>query len=181
MPGWGGAVGADAADGDDATALAEVGGGGLDGAEHAPDVDRDDPVELLEREVLDGRGEGDGGVVDEDVQCAEVLCGAADCGLDGFMVRVVRLHGQGACRLGDGVGLVLGAGVGEGDLGAVGGQTAHDRGTDAPGPARDKGGLAVEGPYAGLSGAGGELGAHRGISNVFNTLLTNRTARLLYP
>src|SRR5947207_745438 len=57
--------------------------------------------------------------------------------------------------------------------------TANDRGTDAPGPARDQGGFAVERAYAGLGGAGGGLGAHKGVSDFFNTSLTNRTARLL--
>jgi hypothetical protein len=49
--------------------VAEI-GGGLHGTEHAPDVDRDQPVELLQREVLDRREVGDAGVVDEDVQSA---------------------------------------------------------------------------------------------------------------
>ena len=146
-----------------------MGGRGLHGAEHAPDVDGDQPVELLQREVLDRRGVGDAGVVDEDVQSAEMLRGAADRGPDGFVVRVVRLRGQGARRVGHSVGLVLGAGVGEGDLGAVGGQAAHDRGADAPGPTRDQGGLPFEGPSAGLGGAGGRAGCSWMFSDFIRT------------
>lgn len=60
------------------------------------DVDRDHPPELLQREVFDESGVGDACVVDKNIECAEMLCGAADCSPNGFRVGAVSLYRQGA-------------------------------------------------------------------------------------
>ena len=108
----------------------------MEGSEHAPDIHRHHPVEILQRELVDRRPVQDAGVDDEDVQPAKPREGPIDGRLDLGGIPAVGLQG-------DRLALVLGkpghqrlGSIGrgrksEGDLGAVGGQARDDGRTDA--------------------------------------------------
>ena len=117
---------------------AEVRNRPLNRGEDRTDIDRDQPVELLQRKRLDVAEVGHSGVVDEDVQAAELGHRVVDRLRDLLGVGAVGLNRyRGAAvtgNLGDQLlGLGGGAAVGEGDGRAVGGQSPHDLCPDAAG------------------------------------------------
>ena len=67
-----------ARDVDDAAVVAHVRDGGLDGEERAAGVDRHGPVEFALGHVGQGGAVADAGVVDEDVEGAEIFQGHGD-------------------------------------------------------------------------------------------------------
>ena len=88
-------------------------------------------------------------VVDEDVQAAEVRDHVVDQRRRPARVRLVGLEGDGLRSLAahlvdDGLRLLLGADVGEGDVGALLGQQPYGRGSQSAGPPGDQGDLARE-------------------------------------
>ena len=100
-----------------------VGDGGLDAVDRAPDVDLEEVAGVLEVAVGDRREEADAGVVDQDVDRAELLDGLADQRFDGEPLGDVGRDDEAAAGErsevgGDALELVAGAG-GEDDVGAA--------------------------------------------------------------
>ena len=132
----------DGADVDDAGAFAEVLDRGLRGEQEAEDVDVEHLVEVFFGDGLDGRELVDAGVVDEDVEAAEVLDGGVDDALGLGGLGDVAADGDGLAAGGgdggdDGVGAGLAGGVVDDDGGAFGGERFGDGGADALGCAGD--------------------------------------------
>ena len=67
---------------------------GLRGDEDAADVDVDDAVEFIERGFFERLGDGRAGVVDEDVEPAEVGDGLVDGGFTAVGIGGVGLNGD---------------------------------------------------------------------------------------
>jgi hypothetical protein len=117
------------------------------GVEGRAQVDRDDRVPALGREVLDIGDELDAGVVDQDVHAAEP--GLAGLHQRGDLCRLAHV-GTVVAHVGRPSGLDLGLGaVGiaeavEHDLGALGSQGLGDAQADAAGGASDEGSLSCE-------------------------------------
>ncbi len=90
-----GAVGEAAADRHDrAAVVAHPRRGGLGGEEAAADVDREHPVQARRVELLERAGVPDPGVVDEQVEAAQLLRRAGDRRHDRVAVAVVGLDRQ---------------------------------------------------------------------------------------
>jgi len=92
--GGGDAVGQRAADRDDPAALAHLPGGSLAGDEDRPHIDGPQPVGLLDRRFLEGAAGEHPGVVDQDVEPAQLRRGLLDRGDDGAGIGAVRLDDQ---------------------------------------------------------------------------------------
>ena len=120
------------------------------GVEGGREVDREDRVPPVDREVVDRRHMLDAGVVDQQVDGAELRQRLAHHVLDGLgpahvgavvaHLHVVLLGEFGAQRF----DLALVAEAVEDDVGALGRQRAGDAEADARGRAGDEGGLADE-------------------------------------
>ena len=139
------------ADVDDAPPLALLHAGHrrARGVEGRGEVDGDDGVPLLDRELLDRRHVLDAGVVDQDVDRAEVALGLGDHvgdlvvaqhvgGIEGD-ARAQRLDLRDRLLV-----VLLGAEAVDDDIGAVLGERHGDAVADARGRAGDDGGLAFE-------------------------------------
>jgi hypothetical protein len=142
-------VGEVASDVDDAAALAEVQDGGLARQNRGANVDVQEGVDVCERHVLDLGEADDPSVVDEDVQAAERLDGLADGRPDRVRVGAVGLDGDAAAApLLDGAdhprGGVRRLLVGDGHVGALGGQGLGDCGADAAACTGDEGALSLK-------------------------------------
>ncbi len=121
-----------------------------DGVERRGQVERDDHVPLLDREILDRRDELHARIVDEDVDAAEILVGAREHRLDLFglgQVGAVIARLAPADRLQPLAFYLDRIGVAEAiddDVGAVGCEGFRDAEPDARGRSGDEGGLSVE-------------------------------------
>lgn len=115
-----------------------MGQGVAGGADHAEDVDVQDPAPLLVVVVLDGADGADPGVGDEGVQAAQFRGGPLDARADGRVVAHVGLDRQRPVR--DARRLP----VEHGDACAAGQQKARHGGSYARGTARHEGGQSVE-------------------------------------
>ena len=116
--------------------------GGLRGEQKAEDVDVEDLVELLFGDGLDGGELVDAGVVDENVETAEVLDGRVDDALGFGGLGDVAADGDGLATGGgdggdDGFGAGLAGGVVDDDGCAFGGERLGDGGADTLGCAGD--------------------------------------------
>nr|BAM71405.1 hypothetical protein [Ralstonia pickettii] len=146
------AVGIGAADIDDAAALPHVRQCSFRGDEDGAHVDGERLVEVLQREALDRAEQQHAGVVDQDVELAELVCDVVDrtgersgvggVGLDGERAAAGRLHFSHQ-RIGRGRRLL----VSEGDCRALARQAADDRRADAAGATGDKSGFSGEGGH----------------------------------
>src|SRR3990172_6816474 len=113
-----------------------------------------------------GALEAAGGAVDEDVEAGVALLDLGKEAADVVQADHVGAEGRGRGaelgELADGaVGVRLGAGVVDDDLGAEGGELEGDGAADAARAAGDEGGLAGEGPFGRLRTA--SRGCHRRI------------------
>lgn len=144
-----GVPGQAAADVDDAPALAQVRQRRLGGDEHGAHVDVHRAVVVVGRDVLDRPGQEDAGVVDQDIEAAQVGGGPGHGLAD--LPGIGRVGGVGVGAPPGGaqffhqrVGLVSGADVGQRDVRAVGGQAARDGRADAAACAGDESNFSVE-------------------------------------
>jgi hypothetical protein len=108
--------------------------GGPGGADHAEEVDVQDPAPLLERVVLDRALGADAGVVDQHVQAAPALGHGGHGGADRGVVGHVGDQGQGPLGALDRLGGGRGVQVEGGHPGPPSGQQP-DRGQTDAGPA----------------------------------------------
>jgi hypothetical protein len=113
-------------------------------------IDRDGLVEVGLGEVIEASDQGDAGIVDQDVDGAELVVGLLDHGGDGLAVGDVGGDGDGIAALGfDGIGdrggLVGSVAVVDGDVGAGICEGQRDGGADAAGSAGDEGGAIGQG------------------------------------
>ncbi|MGC4032028.1 MAG: hypothetical protein QM754_09905 [Tepidisphaeraceae bacterium] len=109
---------------------------GLGGDEGAADIDGEETIELFERRFLQIAAVTDAGVVDENIEPAELGGGVVDRLGDGGGVRRVGLEGDGLTagvddRFHDRVSRFLALGVRDRDGRAVGGQSLGDRRANA--------------------------------------------------
>ena len=130
------------ADVDDAGAFTEVFHGSLRGEQETEDVHVEDLVVVLFGEGIDGEELLDAGVVDEDVEVAEVLDGCVDEALSLSGLRDIATDGDGfatgGCDGGDHiVRTSLAGGVVDDDGGALRGERFGDGGSDTLGCAGD--------------------------------------------
>ena len=100
--------------------------------ERAAQIEVDHAVELLERRLLEFLRDRSAGIVDEHVEPAQSGDRLVDRGIDLIRGRRVRLHGDRLAarafdRLDDRRRRVRPLRIGDGDHGAVGGQTLGDR------------------------------------------------------
>ena len=97
--------------------------------------------------IVDRAADGDAGIVDEDVEPAEMLCDVVHQLFDFGGRRLVGLEGAGFDALGlqfgdDGLGLVGRGDIADGDIGAFVGERAGAGCADAARAAGDEGNLA---------------------------------------
>jgi hypothetical protein len=119
----------------------EVGEGGMCGVDQPLEVEVDHPVPLLGGGVLDRPEQHLAGVVDDDVEAAQLVDGAVDGGDCLLLVGDVGLDRQGGVTVttdlaGQTLEAFQSAGR-DGDLGALGGQCSRGRLADAAAGARD--------------------------------------------
>ena len=113
-------------------------------------VDPHLPLDTFQVGVFDAPGEVDAGVVDHDVQLAEQLHrGGHRFGPGRVAADVVGDEHAARAQLGRQRAAFLGQHVGDGHVGAIGQQPAHDRRADAARAAGDQRGLALEGSVHG--------------------------------
>src|SRR3989442_1122143 len=135
---------------DDASALGHhLLAGPLAAEEHAVQVDADDRVPAVDRDVLGLRPERGAGVVHHDVESAELLRGPLDHGLDLIFLPHVHDHREGAAaEVADGLHdrlQVLELARADGDVGPRPGELDRDGLADAGPAARDDRNLPLEG------------------------------------
>ena len=102
-----------------------------------------DPNGTVGSIIIDGAAGEHPGIIDEDIEPAELLGDFAYQILNLLGIGLVGLEGGGAHALaleflGDGLGLVGGRGIAHGDVGALIGKLLGDGGTDAARPAGDQ-------------------------------------------
>ena len=146
--------------------IRQTGGGLAQGVEDAFDVDGEEPVELVVGDVLQLFVEHDPGVVDQDVEPAEVIEGGVEEGFDLLGIADVGLDGDGPAPGffdgGDGGVGVVTAGTVVDDHACPGrGEGAGDGGPDAAGGAGDEGDFVLQagherGSAGGVAGREGE-------------------------
>jgi hypothetical protein len=129
-----------AADGDDATAVHHLCRSGLDGQEHATDVDRQHLVQHLQRKPIQRTAAVDAGIDHRDLQRAEAGGGIGHRRGDRMRVGAVGLYRDGLATggpdVGDHLGRLVGArGIGQRHRMALACQPAGDRGADTAGSA----------------------------------------------
>ena len=114
--------------------------------ERAPQVDRQDAIEVFRRDVEDRARRDDAGVVEEDVALAEALDAVREKSLTVGLLAHVHVDGEGvrAGIPGNGLrarGTLLREDIAHDHLSAVLGEGAGTRRTDATGRTRDDGGF----------------------------------------
>jgi len=103
---------------------------------------------ILVTVIVDGDAHRDAGIVDHDIEPAEMRRDVADDGCDGVAVGDVERPGSCGAAFGgnfggDGLGC-LGVDVGDGDVGALGGEHQRGGASHAAGGAGDKNGQALD-------------------------------------
>src|SRR5271169_3231445 len=137
-----GANGGVAAYGDHASAIGEPRRGRLNGHEHAPHVDVQHPIEILEADSFDGAQAQNTGVDDDDVEPAKPVDGLSNGVLNRSCISAVGFYGQSLSAHGfdcfDGpCCLVRRAYPGKGDVRAILGQALDDRCANTARPAEN--------------------------------------------